>query len=393
MDSSKTQIAKMLALLKQLVEIESPSHDKVAVDRVGSLVADRCRLLGGRVKVHSNPDHGNNLEVCFFPSPPVSPESRHRKDLDRKLPTEGNGKSILLLAHMDTVFPIGTLEHMPFREKDGKVFGPGVSDMKGGIVVLLSALGAALESGNLHHPVTVLFTSDEEIGSDTSRELIVRLASRSSLVLVLEPGMVDGSVKTWRKGVGEYSIVVTGRAAHAGGDHQKGRNAIEEMSRQVLAIQKLTDYEKGTTLNVGIIRGGMASNVIPAECRIEVDLRVMQVAEAERIDSAIRELKSVLEGVRIDVTGGLNRPPMPYNETIRTTFEKIRTIAARDNITLSASGTGGASDANFVASLGIPLLDGLGPAGGEYHSEREYLFKDSLLERARLLAAILHQWQ
>jgi glutamate carboxypeptidase len=393
MDSSKTQIAKMLALLKQLVEIESPSHDKVAVDRVGSLVADRCRLLGGRVKVHSNPDHGNNLEVCFFPSPPVSPESRHRKDLDRKLPTEGNGKSILLLAHMDTVFPIGTLEHMPFREKDGKVFGPGVSDMKGGIVVLLSALGAALESGNLHHPVTVLFTSDEEIGSDTSRELIVRLASRSSLVLVLEPGMVDGSVKTWRKGVGEYSIVVTGRAAHAGGDHQKGRNAIEEMSRQVLAIQKLTDYEKGTTLNVGIIRGGTASNVIPAECRIEVDLRVMQVAEAERIDSAIRELKPVLEGVRIDVTGGLNRPPMPYNETIRTTFEKIRTIAARDNITLSASGTGGASDANFVASLGIPLLDGLGPAGGEYHSEREYLFKDSLLERARLLAAILHQWQ
>jgi glutamate carboxypeptidase len=294
---------------------------------------------------------------------------------------------------MDTVFPIGTLEHMPFYEKDGKVFGPGVSDMKGGIVVILTALRTALDSGKLRYPVTVLFTSDEETGSDTSRELIIRLASQSSLVLVLEPGMVDGSVKTWRKGVGEYSIVVTGRAAHAGGDHQKGRNAIEEMSRQVLAIQKLTDYEKGTTLNVGFISGGTASNVVPAECRIEVDLRVMQVAEAERIDSAIRELKPVLEGVHINVTGGLNRPPMPYNDTIRSTFEKVRTIAAQQGITLTAGGTGGASDANFVASLGIPLLDGLGPAGGEYHSEREYIFKDSLLERARLLAAILHEWQ
>lgn len=383
----------MLSLLKQLVEIESPSHDKIAVDRVGFLVAERCRLLGGRVKVHSNPDHGNNLEVCFSPSPPVSPESRHRKDSDQKLPTGENRRGILLLAHMDTVFPIGTLEHMPFHEKDGKVFGPGASDMKGGIVVILTALGAALESGNLRHPVTALFTSDEEIGSDTSRELIIKLASHSSLVLVLEPGMVDGSVKTWRKGVGEYSIVVTGRAAHAGGDHAKGRNAIEEMSRQVLAIQKLTDYDKGTTLNVGVIRGGIASNVVPAECRIEVDLRVMQVAEAERIDSAIRNLKPVLEGARIEVTGGLNRPPMPYNETIRSTFEKVRTIAAQEDITLTASGTGGASDANFVASLGIPLLDGLGPAGGEYHSEREYIFKDSLLERARLLAAIMQEWQ
>ena len=383
----------MLSLLKQLVEIESPSHEKIAVDRVGSLIAERCRLLGGQVKVHSNSDHGNNLEVCFSPSPPVNPISRHRKDSDRNPPAEGSEKSILLLAHMDTVFPIGTLKHMPFYEKDGKVFGPGVSDMKGGIVVILTALRASLDNGKLRHPVTVLFTSDEEIGSDTSRELIIRFASQSSLVLVLEPGMVDGSVKTWRKGVGEYSIVVTGRAAHAGGDHEKGRNAIEEMSCQVLAIQKLTNYEKGTTLNVGVISGGTASNVVPAECRIEVDLRVMQVAEAERIDSAIRELKPVLEGVRIDVTGGLNRPPMPYNETIRTTFEKIRTIAARENITLSASGTGGASDANFVASLGVPLLDGLGPAGGEYHSEREYLYKDSLLERARLLAAIFHEWQ
>jgi glutamate carboxypeptidase len=393
MDSSKIQTAEMLSLLKQLVEIESPSHEKIAVDRVGSLIAERCRLLGGQVKVHSNSDHGNNLEVCFSPSPPVNPDSHHRKHSERKPPAEGSGKSILLLAHMDTVFPIGTLEHMPFYEKDGKVFGPGVSDMKGGIVVILTALRTALDSGKLRYPVTVLFTSDEETGSDTSRELIIRLASQSSLVLVLEPGMVDGSVKTWRKGVGEYSIVVTGRAAHAGGDHQKGRNAIEEMSRQVLAIQKLTDYEKGTTLNVGFISGGTASNVVPAECRIEVDLRVMQVAEAERIDSAIRELKPVLEGVHINVTGGLNRPPMPYNDTIRSTFEKVRTIAARENITLSASGTGGASDANFVASLGVPLLDGLGPAGGEYHSEREYLFKDSLLERARLLAAIFHEWQ
>jgi len=211
-------------------------------------------------------------------------------------------------------------------------------------------------------------------------------------VLVLEPGMLDGSVKTWRKGTGDFIVRVRGRAAHAGGDHEKGRNAIEEIAHQVLAIQKLTDYDKGTTLNVGIIRGGIASNVVPGEAIIEVDMRVMQPGEAERISAAMLALKPVLEGTFLEVTGGPDRPPMPFDKAMNATYQKAKAIAATVDIDLKASGTGGASDANFVAPLGIPVLDGLGPAGGEYHSEREFIFKDSLSERSKLLAAILREW-
>jgi glutamate carboxypeptidase len=299
---------------------------------------------------------------------------------------------ILLLAHMDTVFPIGTLQKMPFHESEEKVFGPGVSDMKGGIVVALTALKELFTSGNLTRPVTGLFTSDEETGSVASQELIVNLAKTSDLVLVLEPGMLDGSVKTWRKGVGEFTIIVRGRAAHAGGDHQNGRNAIEEIAHQILAIQKLTDYERGTTLNVGLVHGGIASNVVPDEAVIEVDLRVMQPGEAERITTAIQILQPRINGTTLEIKGGLNRPPMPFDSTMKLTFEKARSIAAKLGIELTAGGTGGASDANFVAPLGIPLLDGLGPAGGDYHSEREFIFKRSLPERACLLYALLCDW-
>jgi glutamate carboxypeptidase len=380
MNNFDTRIPAMLDLLKRLVEAESPSHNKAAVDHVGTLVAEECLRLGAQVEIHPQVETGNQVEARFAQTRPPSQK-------------EMGAKGILLLAHMDTVFPIGTLKKMPFHEKDGRVYGPGVSDMKGGIVVALTALAVALETGNLAHPITALFTSDEEIGSDTSRALIENLASESALVLVLEPGMLDGSVKTWRKGVGEYTVRVRGRAAHAGGDHEKGRNAIEEIAHQVLAIQKLTDYTKGTTLNVGVIQGGIASNVVPDEASIEVDLRVLQPGEAERISSALQSLKPVLEGTSIEVSGGLNRPPMAFTDTIKATFEKVRAIAATINIDLKASGTGGASDANFVAPLGIPVLDGLGPAGGEYHSEREFIFKDSLSERTKLLSAILREWK
>jgi glutamate carboxypeptidase len=188
-------------------------------------------------------------------------------------------------------------------------------------------------------------------------------------------------------------LTVRGRAAHAGGDHENGRNAIEEIAHQVLAVQKLTDYGKGTTLNVGVIHGGTASNVVPDEATMEIDMRVMQPGEAERIAACLHSLKSHLEGTSLNLTGGLNRPPMPYNDIIKAAFEKVNIIAAGIGIELKASGTGGASDANFVAPLGIPVLDGLGPAGGEYHSEREYIFKDSLSERVRLLTAIIRGWE
>jgi glutamate carboxypeptidase len=364
------RLPDMLTLLKQLVETESPSHDKAAVDRVGSLVAHECRRLGAILTVHPQTATGDLIEARWGEGP-------------------GN---ILLLSHMDTVFPVGTLAKMPFFEKEGKVYGPGTSDMKGGIVVALTAIAGACGPGRLRRPITALFTSDEEIGSQTSRLLIEKLARASTLVLVLEPGLPHGSVKTWRKGVGDFFVTVHGRAAHAGGDHEKGRNAIEEMAHQVLAIQKLTDYSKGTTLNVGTIRGGTVINAVPDEAVISVDLRVMQPGEAERILAALQALRPVLDGTTLEVSGELNRPPMPFDETMKATFEKAQTIAARAGLEIKASGTGGASDANFVAPLGIPVLDGLGPVGDGSHSEREYILKDSLAERASLLKAILCDW-
>jgi glutamate carboxypeptidase len=292
---------------------------------------------------------------------------------------------------MDTVFPLGTLSKMPYHEADGKISGPGVLDMKAGIVISLAAIEEARSNGMIR-PVTLLCTSDEEIGSHTSRDHIERLAKESALVLVLESALLDGSLKTWRKGVGEFWVKTKGRAAHAGGAHQDGRNAIEEMAHQVIAIQQLTDYEKQATLNVGVIHGGTVSNVVPEETSIHVDVRVMQADEWQRIESAMSQLKPALDGTSIEITGELNRPPMPFDDTMKTTFAKAKDIASTIGIELKAGGTGGGSDANFVAPLGIPVLDGLGAIGEGYHSEREYIFADSLDQRVKLLATLLQNW-
>lgn len=365
------------SLLKLLVETESPSHDKSAVDRVGAIVAEEARKLGAQVEIIPNNKTGDHV-LARFPSP-----------TGRWARGEGG---ILLLCHMDTVFPLGTLSKMPCREADGKIFGPGVLDMKAGIVIALAAIETAQRSG-LNRPVTLLCTSDEEIGSHTSRALIESLAKESALVLVLEGGLLDGSLKTWRKGVGGFTVTVKGRAAHSGGEHEKGRNAIEEMAHQVIAIQKLTDYSKGTTVNVGVIQGGTVTNVVPEECTIKVDVRVVQPGEWERIEAAVKALKPVLEGTSIEVMGGLNRPPMPFDDTMKATFEKAKIIASKIGMELKAGGSGGGSDANFVAPLGVSVLDGMGALGEGYHSEREYIFADSLDQRVKLISALLQDWQ
>jgi len=292
---------------------------------------------------------------------------------------------------MDTVFPLGTIEKFPYGEAGGKIVGPGTLDMKAGIVIALAAIEEAGRSG-IGRPVTLLCTSDEETGSLTSRAHIERLAKEAALVLVLEGGLVDGALKTWRKGVGEFRVRTKGRAAHAGGDHEKGRNAIEEMAHQVIAIQSLTDYSKQTTLNVGVIQGGTVSNVVPEAAVIQVDVRVMQPGEWERLETEMNRLKPVLDGTSIAISGGLNRPPMPFDDTMNATFEKARSIAAQIGMDLKAGGTGGASEANFVAPLGIPVLDGLGAVGEGYHSDREYIFAESLDERVKLVAALLQNW-
>jgi glutamate carboxypeptidase len=356
-------------LLKILVETESPSHDKAAVDRVGAIVAAESKKLGAQVDVIPNQTTGDHV-LCKW----------------------GSGqKPILLLCHMDTVFPLGTLISMPYREEDGKILGPGVSDMKASIAISLAAIEDALQNG-LSRPVILLCTSDEEIGSPTSKDVIQNMAKESELVLVMEPGMMDGALKTWRKGGGGFKVHTTGRAAHAGGDHEKGRNAIEEMAHQVLAIQKMTDYSKGTTLNVGVMHGGTVSNVVPDEASIEVDVRILQPEEWRRIEGLMMNLKPALDGTTVTVTGGLNRGPMPFDETMKTTFEKAKSIAAGIGVELKAGGTGGISDANFVALLGIPVLDGLGAIGEGYHSEREYIFAGSIPQRVKLLSALLREW-
>ncbi len=363
----------MLTLLQKLVETESPSHEKAAVDRVGAIVAAECQQLGAQVEIHPQTGAGNHLVAKF---------------------SGGTGQPIVLLHHMDTVFPLGTLAKMPFYSQDDKTYGPGVLDMKGGIVISLAAIRVLQQDGLLaSHPVTMVFTSDEEIGSRTSRQLIEKICQNAAMVFVLESGLLDGSLKTWRKGVGDFLVKVRGRAAHAGGDHEKGRNAIEEMAHQILAIQKLTDYGRGTTLNVGVVKGGFASNVVPDECRAEVDLRVLQPGEAERIKSAMLALQPVLDGTRLEVSGDLNRPPLPFNQINQAAFAKTCQIAADHlGLELKAGGSGGGSDGNFVAPLGVPVLDGMGAIGAEYHSEREYIFTASLAERARLLVALLRHW-
>ena len=378
----------MKSLLKRLVETESPSSDKAAVDRVGVIVADEARRLGADIEIVSVEKAGDHIIARWAgesPSPSGSPIGVLREVV------RGEGE-ILLLCHMDTVFPLGTLAKMPYREADGKIYGPGALDMKAGIVISLAAIEILQQSGGLNRQLTLLCTSDEEVGSLTSEKLIVELARASELVLVLESALPDGSLKTWRKGVGEFRVRVKGRAAHAGGAHEEGRNAIEEISHQVLAIQKMTDYEKGTTLNVGVIQGGTVSNVVPEEATAQVDVRVMQPGEWERVEAEMQALKPVLDGTSLTIAGGLNRPPMPFDETMKETFEKAKTIAARVGIELKAGGSGGGSDGNFVAPLGIPVLDGLGAVGDGLHSEREYIFADSLAERARLLAALLQNW-
>lgn len=357
--------------LKQLVETESPSHDKAAVDRVSAIVAEECRKLNANVTVLSNKETGDHVLAKW-----------------------GSGDNgLLILCHMDTVFPIGTLKTFPYREDGDLIRGPGALDMKAGIVITLGAIAALLSSGKpVSRPITALFTSDEEIGSHTSQGWIEKLAKDSAVAFVMESALLDGSLKTWRKGVGDFYIKVKGRAAHAGGSHQDGRNAIEEMAHQIIAIQKLTDYAKGTTLSVGNIEGGTASNVIPEECSIVVDFRVLEVEEAARVESVLKSLKPVLDGTSIEVSGGLNRPPMPFNEANQAAFKKAYDIAKSIGIELKAGGSGGGSDGNFVAPLGIPVLDGMGAVGEGYHSDREFIFTSSLEERIKLLAALLANW-
>lgn len=298
-----------------------------------------------------------------------------------------------MLVHLDTVHPIGSLKTMPCVTRDGKLFGPGVLDMKGGVAMALTAIKALQQADRMPAKrVSLLCTSDEETGSHTSRGIIEDLARDHEVVFCLEPGLSDGSLKTWRKGVGIFRLKALGRAAHAGGDPENGINAILEIAHQIQRLSKLEDPESGTTLNMGVIQGGTRSNVVPNTCSLMVDLRVKTPREQERLEKALHEITPVLDGAQVLIEGEWNRPPMPRTPAIAQAFSKAQSIANKLGLKLGQGGTGGASDANFVAPLKIPLLDGLGPLGGGAHSEREFVIIESLPPRTALLAALISEW-
>ncbi len=364
---------ELVSLLRELTLRESPTTEKAAVDRLGEFVADRLRDLGARVE--------------RIPQETVG---------DHWIATWGDTESssqILTLCHLDTVWPLGTLARMPIREENGRIYGPGVFDMKGGIAILLGALqGLQALAVRPPHRIRTLFTSDEETGSETSRSLIEEEARRSHLVLCLEPALPDGSLKTFRKGVGDFVVAAYGRSAHAGADPQRGVNAIEELAYQIMRLRGLADPRRGTTVTVGVIRGGTRPNVVPEYAEMVVDVRVATRAEMDRIEKAFRNLRPVLDGARLEVRGGFNRPPMERNALMVATFERARAIAAELGLTLTEGGTGGGSDANFTAALGIPTLDGLGAIGNGAHALDEHIYIDSLPQRAALVAALLARW-
>ncbi|HXE91338.1 MAG TPA: M20 family metallopeptidase [Terriglobales bacterium] len=361
---------QMTETLRKLVEMESPSNDKAAADRLAAHLAETFERLGGRTRLHRAEQFGDHVEAEF---------------------AGGAGKPVLLLGHYDTVWELGTLASMPFRIADGRAYGPGVYDMKAGITLMMYALEGLLETrGALPRPVRLLLVSDEEVGSESSRAITEGLARESAAVLVLEPATgPEGAVKTSRKGVGEYRVKITGIPVHAGIEPQKGASAIHELARQIARIEKFNDYERGLTVNVGVIGGGTRTNVVAAEAWAAVDVRVARMSDAPRIERKFRSLRPKDERCKLEVTGGVNRPPMERTEGVATLYELARELARGLGVDLKESATGGGSDGNFTAALGVPTLDGLGGLGDGAHARHEQVVLDALPWKAVLVAGLI----
>ena len=365
---------KIVKTIRQLVEIESPSDVKQSVDRLGTVLASRFAELGGRVRVHPAEKFGNHLQVEF--------KGRGPRDQ----------KPVLLLGHMDTVYPIGTISKMPCKIAKGRLYGPGVLDMKSGMALALHVIEAMLKwnAGKLLRPLTILLVSDEEVGSASSRAITEALARKSSAVLVLEPAQgLEGAVKTARKGVCEYTLKVTGKAAHSGLDFEKGQSAIVELAKQIWQISQLVDLKRGLTVNVGKVSGGTRANVVPAEATAVIDVRVSRMADALEIDGRLRSLKLFNRNCRIAVSGGMNRPPMERTAGVAALYDKATAIAGELGWKLEEAAVGGGSDGNFTAALGIPTLDGLGGVGDGAHAEHESVVISELPRRAALLSGLI----
>ena len=357
--------------IRQMVEIESPSDNKQAVDKLGRWLASKFEALGGHSKFHRVAGFGDHLQVDF--------------------PGRDRRKPVLLLGHIDTVYPLGTLASMPCRISDGRLSGPGALDMKAGVAFMLYALDSVRDQdGTLPRAVSVLLVSDEEVGSDSSRRITEELAKKSGTVLVLEPSFgLQGALKTARKGVGQYQLKVSGVAAHSGLDFEKGQSAILELARQIERISKFTDLKRGLTVSVGLVHGGTRVNVVPAEATATIDVRIAKASDGASIDRKLRSLKPVNRNCKLHLSGGVDRPPLERNAGVASLFRKASELAKPLGWKLTEAAVGGGSDGNLTAALGIPTLDGLGAVGEGAHAVNESIVISECPRRTALLAALI----
>jgi glutamate carboxypeptidase len=369
----KEREREMVRLLARFVECESPSHDKAAVDAMGKIVATEWRRRQAEVRIIQQSNRGNHVRAEVW--------------LGKVRPA---GK-ILVLGHLDTVYPLETLARMPFRVSGGRAWGPGTFDMKGGLMLALFAIDALKRAGaEPGKRLVFLWTSDEEIGSGTSRLIIEREARSCDAVLVLEPAFgSDGRLKTSRKGVGHAEVIVTGRAAHAGINPQEGVNAVHELALQIQRLIKMNDPKTGITLQATVVAGGTVSNVVPSSARAEVDIRLVRQSDAREIEKALRRLRPIVKGARLEVRGGVNRPPLERSAEVASLFRHAQSLMSQLGIKLGEASTGGGSDGNFTGAIGVPTLDGLGAVGGGAHTPQEHVVIRKLPERAALIAGLL----
>jgi glutamate carboxypeptidase len=358
----------IIALIREFVECESPSDHPPSIHRFVDLLSTRVRDIA-KVKKFT----GGHLRVEFT------------------LPGNKKDGQILALGHSDTVWSLGTLKSMPFLERKGRLWGPGVLDMKAGLAFFIFVMRALRELDlPISKKVLMQVNADEEVGSESSRALTEEAARASNAVLVLEPGTgLEGKLKTARKGVGDYVITVRGRASHAGLDFEKGANAIVEMARQLERIAGFTQLDRGVTVSPGVIHGGTRSNVVPAECRAEVDIRAPRDRDRLYLEKKFAALKPFDKRCSVEVAGGLNRPPMERSAGIRKLYKTAEKLAAELGVTLEESSTGGGSDGNFTAALGVPTLDGLGAVGEGAHASHESILINRIADRTALLAKLV----
>ncbi|HML23930.1 MAG TPA: M20 family metallopeptidase [Aggregatilinea sp.] len=373
LDFFNARTEEMVERLEHIVRFETPTHNKEYVDRLGEYITEVCESMGGTMTVYPLETVGNLRLATWNADAP--------------------GKPLMILCHLDTVWPVGTLETMPLHRDGELLYGPGALDMKGGVIIGLEAVRGLVDRGELpDRPIWLLFNGDEETGSIGSRELICDLARQCGLVLVMEPAAAGEGLKTWRKGIARYTVHTKGRASHSGNAPEAGINAVIEAAHQALILHELNDLPNGTSVSVTVIHGGIAMNVIPPEASIQVDVRFLKASEAERVDRAVKALQPVLPGAEVIVEGCIDRGPMERNAQMVRAFQQAQAIGRSIGLEFGEDGSGGASDGNFTAAMGIPTLDGMGAGGIGLHAAHEQVVMSSLPRRAALVAQMLVDW-